>query len=157
MLTINPAFISNYLLEAFKDLVVMNSWGETSFFYNPNNLEPRGTYLCTIKENDGENDRASALHRDNTFRFNFGISKPTFLELFNSIPSRPPKGGIITGAYDFTELDILCPHPVYGWMCWVAIINPSETSFKVLEHLLLESYQLALKKHQKKHKGASTQ
>lgn len=153
MLPISPAFISKYLLEKFKDLIIINSWGETSFFYNPNNLSSRGTYFCTIKENDGENDKASALGRDTIFRFNFGITKPTFLELFNNVPKRPPKGGIIDGSYDFTQLDTLYPHPVYGWMCWVAILNPSELSFKELENLLQESYQLVLKKHQKKHKG----
>jgi hypothetical protein len=152
MLITSPSSISKYLLDVFKDLVIINSWGETSFFYNPNNLYPRGTYFCTIKESDGENDKASALDRDNTFRFNFGITKPTFLKLFNNVPKRPTKGGVINGSYDFTQIDTLCPHPVYGWMCWVAIINPSEVSFKELEDVLLESYQLVLQKHQKKHK-----
>lgn len=123
------------------------------FFYNPNNLSPRGTYFCTIKENDGENDKASALHRDKVFRFNFGITRPTFLKLFGTVPTRPSKGGVINGSYDFTKLDTLYPHPVYGWMCWVAIINPSEQSFKELETLISESYRLVLQKHQKKHKS----
>lgn len=150
MVTITAAFISNYLLKTFNDIVIINSWGETSFFYNPNNLSSRGTYFCTIKENDGENDKASALHRDKVFRFNLGITRPTFLELFGNVPKRPPKGGVINGSYDFTQLDTLYPHPVYGWMCWVAIINPSERSFKELESLISESYQLVLQKHQKK-------
>lgn len=152
MVTLNPALISNYLLETFSDLKIINSWGETSFFYNPDNLSPRGTYFCTIKEKDGEHDQASALHRNHTFRFNFGIAKTSFLKLFGHIPKRPLKGCVINGSYDFTQLDTLCPHPVYGWMCWIAIINPSKQSFNQLENLLLESYQLVLQKHQKKHK-----
>lgn len=150
MLATNPHTISNYLLKTFKDLVVINSWGEKSFFYNPHSLFPRGTYFCTIKESDGENDKASDLNRDQVFRLNFGISKPTFIDLFQTIPARPPKGGVIDGSYDFTKLDTLYPHPVYGWMCWIAIVNPSEHSFKKLENLLFESYQLVLQKHQKK-------
>lgn len=152
MISMSPKFISNYLIGEFKDLVIVNSWGETSFFYNPRNLYPRGTYFCTIKESDGENDRASDLNRENVFRFNFGITKSTFLKLFNSVPKRPPKGEIIKESYDFAQLDTLFPHPIYGWMCWVAIINPSELSLKNLERLLLESYQLVLEKHQKKQK-----
>jgi len=152
MIKINPAFISDYLLEKFEDIIIINSWGETSFFYNPNNKSPRGTYFCTIKENDGANDKASDLHRDGIFRFNFGITKSSFLKLFGTIPTRPSKGGIINGPYDFTLLDTLYPHPVYGWMCWVAILNPSEQSFKELESLLSESYKLVLQKHQKKQK-----
>lgn len=150
MAVITPTVISNYLLMTFEGLRLIDSWGETSFFYNPDNLGPRGTYFCTIKEKNGQNDKASALDRKGIFRFNFGISKSTFLELFSVIPKRPRKGEIIEGSYDFAELDCLTPHPIYGWMCWVAISNPSENSFHRLEHLLFESFQLVKKKHNKK-------
>lgn len=149
-MVITPAAISNFLLTTFEDLRVIDSWGETSFFYNPNNLAPRGTYFCTIKEKNGENDKASELNRNDVFRFNFGVSKSTFLELFSNIPKRPSKGGIIEGPYDFTGLDCLTPHPIYGWMCWLAISNPSNDSFQRIEHLISESYQLAKQKHLKK-------
>ena len=33
----------------------------------------RGIYFCTIKEKDGDNDKASNLHRYAVFRVNFGI------------------------------------------------------------------------------------
>ncbi len=147
---ITPSTISELLLTKFEDLRVIDSWGETSFFYNPDNLGPRGTYFCTIKEKNGENDRASELDRKDVFRFNFGVSKSTFLELFTSIPKRPLKGQFIEGPYDFIELDSLTPHPVYGWMCWVAITNPSKDTFQKIEYLISESYQLAKQKHAKK-------
>ncbi len=147
---VTPSVISTYLLETFKDLREMDSWGETSFFYNPGSISPRGSYFCTIKEKDGENDKASILHRDGVFRFNLGISRKTFLDLFNVIPARPLKGGIIEGNYHFSELDILTPHPIYGWMCWVAISCPSTQSFERLKPMIAESYQLVLEKHQKK-------
>ena len=150
MTTMTPSIISNFLLMTFKGLRLVNSWGESSFFYNPDNLGPRGTYFCTLKEKNGENDKASSLDRKDVFRFNFGISASTFLELFTVIPKRPLKGGIIEGPYDFTDLDYLTPHPIYGWMCWVSIINPSKDSFQGLEHLIFESYQLTNQKHAKK-------
>jgi hypothetical protein len=150
MTAITPIIISKFLLSTFEDLRLINSWGEISFFYNPNNIGPRGTYFCTIKEKNGENDKASALDRKDVFRFNFGVSKSTFLELFTVIPKRPPKGGVIEGSYDFTALDCLTPHPIYGWMYWVAITNPSKDSFQWLERLIFESYQLTKQKHLKK-------
>lgn len=153
MTPITPAIISDFLLKTFEGLRVIDSWGETSFFYNPDNIGPRGTYFCTIKEKNGDNDRASELDRKDVFRFNFGISKSTFLELFTVIPKRPLKGRTIEGAYNFTELNCLTPHPVYGWMCWVAISNPTKDSFEQLEQLLFESYQLTKQKHSKKIKG----
>ncbi len=147
---INPEAISQYLLAHFEGLKKMAAWGETSFFYNPDGLAPRGTYFCTIKEKNGDNDQASALDRDNVFRLNFGLSKKTFLTLFSTIPKRPNKGGIIEGPYDFTQLDLPTPHPIYGWMCWVAILNPSPITFEKLTPLIEESYQLVQAKHLKK-------
>jgi hypothetical protein len=144
----NP--LTHFLLEKFPGLIVIKAWGETSFFFNPDGSSSRGTYFCTIKEKNGKNDQSSALDRPEIYRFSFALARATFLELFGSIPQRPPKGGIITGPHDFTQLDTLLPHPIYAWMCWVAILNPSEQSFSKLEGMLEQSYQLVVKKHRKK-------
>lgn len=140
---LTPIDISNYVMAHFYGLKIVPSWGETSFFYNPDGLRPRGTYFCTIKEHDGQNDSASQLNSEGAFRFNFGISKKSFEGLFAEIPQRPAKGCIIKGDYDFTQLNVLQPHPIYGWMCWVAIVNPSKEIFEQLQPLLIESYQRA--------------
>lgn len=146
------------LTKRYPELVKVSAWGETSLFYNPHGLLKRGTYCITFKEKDGENDSSSALNRQEVeYRMNFKISKPTFLARFSepSLPSRPAKGKIITlksgREYDPTLLDTLIPHPVYGWMGWVSINNPSEKSIEgILESGLLdESYQHAKAGHDK--------
>ena len=135
------------LLSLFPGLIVIDAWGEKSLFYNPEGLLRRGVYFCTIKEKDGENDAASGLDRDNVFRMSFGISKKTYTTLFGLLPVRPGKGGVIAFPTDFTQLNELMPHPVYGWMSWVCILNPSSNKFKELETLLSESYALVINKH----------
>jgi hypothetical protein len=142
--------LSEYILSNFEDVYEIDSWGEKSYFYNPGKVKPRGSYFCTMKEKDGDNDKASGLDREDVFRFNFGVSKEVFKELFSEIPARPGKGGIIEGLYNFTEIDILTPHPIYGWMCWIAILNPSQESFNSLQSLLKESYGRIKKKHDAK-------
>ena len=142
--------ISNHILSNFDGLSLLDSWGEKSFFYNPNNLLPRGIYFCTIKEKDGANDKASDLNRDGIFRVNFGISKQTFLNRFHLLPKRPSKGNIIDGSYDFKALDVLTPHPIYGWMAWVSILNPSHDSWNNLQMLLAESYKICIEKYNKR-------
>jgi len=47
------------LLNRFNHLVVKKSWGETSLFFNPKGASAHGSYFVTIKESDGENDKAS--------------------------------------------------------------------------------------------------
>jgi len=61
-------------------------------------------------------------------------------------PSRPQAGGVIDTGHDFAALDQLLPHPVYGWMSWVAVINPSATTFEDVKPLLSEAYSLAVAK-----------
>ena len=138
--------IKVYLLENFADLKPKNSWGEISFFYNPDNKKAHGSYFFTLKEKDGENDKASNINRDEIFRINFGITKTSFLKLFNEIPKRPKKGCIIEGNYDFTKINQLTPHPVYGWGCWLAILNPTKEKFEQLKPLIQESYNMAVKR-----------
>lgn len=143
-------FVLSELLENYSGLKTIDAWGETSLFYNPDGLLKRGTYFCTLKNKDGANDKASNLDRADVFRMNFGISKKIFTSIFHTIPKRPVKGGVIEGDYDFQAFDILTPHPVYGWMAWVSILNPSKDSLKNLKILIDESYELCTKKYKKK-------
>ena len=120
-----PYSIIEHLLDRFEGTRVVEAWGERSIFYDPGLMLPRGVYFVTVKEKDGENDKASHLDRPGVFRLNVGTTKPLFLERFGPPPSRPGKGGVVDGPWDFTAADTLTPHPVYGWMSWVAVLNPS--------------------------------
>ena len=81
--------------------------------------------FATLKAKDGANDRASRLNRSNVFRFNIGISKATYEAPFGRQPARPPAGTVVDSGHDFAALDVLLPHPVYGWMAWISVLNPS--------------------------------
>ena len=140
-----PDQLQNRITAAFPNVVPKASWGETSFFVNPNNILPSGAYFATLKEKDGENDKASSLDRDGIFRLNFGPGKLAYESLFGAKPARPTKGEIISGTWDFTELDQLMPHPIYGWMGWMCILNPSIATFDKLFPLLEKAYEKAQK------------
>ena len=82
-----PQAIADFLLARYPGLVAVNAWGEQSFFYNPGGLLPRGVYFATLKDKDGDNDKASNLGRDGVFRFNFGVSKASYENTFGGAPS----------------------------------------------------------------------
>lgn len=121
----------------------MVAWGETSLFYNPGHILPRGVYFATVKEKDGDNDRASNLNRPSVFRFNVGTTRLLFEARFGSPPARPAKGQAIQGPWDFTALDRVTPHPVYGWMSWVSVLNPSEDTMNDLDPMVLAAFAKA--------------
>jgi len=143
MQNLTPSQIIDALLHKFEGVAVVEAWGEKSLFYNPGRLLPRGVYFATLKEKNGDNDRASDLDRKDIFRLNIGTTKPLFLEQFGPPPPRPGKGGVVDGPWDFTALDTLTPHPVYGWMSWVAVVNPSSDRFHEIQPLIEAAYQKA--------------
>lgn len=145
-----PDEILQYCLENLEGTVLVNSWGEKGIFYNPYNTLKRGVYILTLKEKDGENDKSSNLDRENIYRVNMGLRKNTFVNIFGDIPKRPAKGGVVEMEYDFTSSNQLMPHPVYAWMGWVCILNPTEQSFEELKPLIQEAYEYAKEKFKKR-------
>ncbi len=145
-----PDKILDYCLKEFKDTVLVNSWGENGIFYNPGQKLKRGIYVLTVKEKDGENDQSSCLNREKIYRVNFGVRKNTFAQMFGAVPKRPGKGGIVDMAYDFAEINQIMPHPIYAWMGWMCVLNPSEATFEQLKPLIREAYEYAVEKYAKR-------
>lgn len=142
--------IISRITKKYQGLKIEKNWGEIGLFYNPENKLKKGIYVVTFKEKDGANDSSSNLSRKDHFRMNVCISKKTFLEFFGQIPQRPPAGGIVSMDYDFSETDTILPHPVYSWMSWVCVINPSFETLKRMDPLIDEAYDLSLMKYKKK-------
>ena len=144
--------ILSYCLSNLKDVVLVESWGERGIFYNPNGALKRGVYVLTVKEKDGDNDKSSMLNRNNVYRVNIGLRKQTFINKFGYIPERPSAGKIVKMDYDFTALDIIIPHPVYAWMGWVCVLNPSDQTFEYFKVMIQESYDFEKEKFIKRTK-----
>jgi len=145
-----PAEILDSITQDYEGTLVTVAWGESSVFYNPNQSLPRGVYFVTVKEKDGDNDRASNLNRNDVFRLNIGSSKEQYAKHFGPLPGRPAKGNTIDGNWDFTAIDKLTPHPVYGWMGWVSINNPTRETFQNLRPLFDAAYNKAVTGFQKR-------
>lgn len=142
--------VLQYCLDNLPDTVLVKSWGESGIFYNPNNSLKRGIYVMTVKEKDGDNDKGSNLDRENIYRINIGVCKSTFINMFGTIPARPTKGGIVDMPFDFTQTNKILPHPVYAWMSWVCVLNPSDATFEELKPLIQEAYEYATEKYSKR-------
>jgi len=140
-----PEAIRALILRDFPETEAHENWGETSLFCNPGARFARGACFLTLKSKDGANARASALDRPGVFRMSFGLPRDAFELLFGRPPVRPGQGGVIEGPWDFMQLRQLMPHPVYGWMRWVCILNPSVADLAAQMPLIRAAHAKALK------------
>jgi hypothetical protein len=142
----NEASITQYIIDIGDGVDVVEASGTTFFFYDPDHKFP----FATLVTND-DHDRASNLNRPSVFRLNIGVSKQTYRSLFGAqTPPADADAGVDSG-YDFTAFDQVLPHPVYGKMYWVCVLNPSAATFQtVVRPLLAEAYQLAVGKYAKR-------
>lgn len=124
------------ILERYEGLICKNAYRETMFFYNPDQLLSNGIYVCTIKSEDGPNDKASNLNHAGVYQLSCGY-------LFGAKPKRPAKGQIVNLDTDFTVLDQIIPHPIYAWMGWVCVNNPEEETLRRFLTLMDYSYEKA--------------
>lgn len=126
--------------QRFEGVVIKHAYSELTLFYNPNQALPNGVYFLTIKEKDGPNDKSSRLDRDGVFRISFKPKPTTYQMRFGNKPKRSKKGGMADMATDYSLLDTWLPHPIYAWMGWTMILNPSKSSLNKLCPYIEESY-----------------
>ena len=146
-----PQDWEDWIMDEYQGVVMKNAYRERSFFYNPGKVLPHGVYFSTIKESDGPNDAFSYLDREGVYRISIGIGKKNYQQIFGAVPKRAAKGeSTLAGIWDFHQLDLLTPHPVYAWMGWVCILEPTGLNQRTVKSLIAESYEIAVTKFENK-------
>ena len=155
----NEFEVNQYITETFTGVDVVVASGDSFFFYNPDtNIPPDHKFPFITLVTSDINDQFSNLKRPEVFRLNIGVGKETFRSLFGT-PKLPPYGDSALASdttasdygYDFTALDQLMPHPVYGRMYWACTLNPSAETFATkVQPLLAEAYEMAVSKYERK-------
>ena len=132
--------IANYITDTFAGVETETNFGYLFFFYGSDHKLP----FATLAASDNEYDRVSNLDRPGVFRLNIGVSRQTFQSLFG-----PDK--VDVSAYDFTALDTIMPHPEYAAQHFVCVLSPSDETFKNVQALLAEAYEIAVRRYWMKH------
>jgi hypothetical protein len=118
------------------------AWGDTFFFYDPGGAERKMPFATIVIKDYPGWDTASEVDRPGVFRVNLAPGRAAFEELFGD-------GG---GEYDYTALDTLFPHPVYGAQHWVCVLNPDTTDPQVRD-LFATARDLAQGRHDRRHEA----
>lgn len=141
----NEEEIISFITTNFKDVKTVMANGDTFFFNDPLQKFPFATLVTS-----DFNDQFSNLSRPGIFRLNIGPSKASFQSLFGTPPASKASDYDPIPGYDYTVLDKVIPHPVYGRMYWVSILNPSlETFTSQVQSLLADAYDLSAERYAK--------
>lgn len=132
--------VTRYLLEAFPGVQTDTTTPDTFFFHGDDHRLP----FATLISRDTDFDHASRLDRPGVFRLNLGIGKASFLALFEG-PARE--------VGDLAALDRLMPHPAYGKMYWICVLNPSPGTFERLKPLIAEAHALSARREARARPG----
>jgi hypothetical protein len=136
---IDETFITSYITNTFKDVETTVNLGYTFFFYKDDDMHP----FATIASTGNEYERISALDRPGVYRLNIGLSRETFQTTFGT-------GKIDVSPYDFTALDTIMPHPEYSSQFFICVLSPSEATFERIRPMLVEAYEVAVKRYNKR-------
>ena len=102
--------------------------------------------FATIITKDNEYDSTSNLNRERFFRLNVGLDKETFNSMFGGITDKKGLEAYLNLGIDFTKEDVILPHPTYGALYWVCVVNPSNKTFELLKKFLKISFNKISKK-----------
>ena len=111
----DPEAIAAYLTSTYPGTDVVQAMHAWFFSLDPERHFPNYATLVTTDEHDD----ASDLDRPGVFRLNIGVDKATFDRYVD--PDANP---------DHTAVDVVLPHPVYAAQRYLAILNPSESTWR---------------------------
>ncbi len=144
----NEKAITDWMFEHLVEVDVAESSNNFFFLYKPlTEQADQKMPFATLMTND-DNDAISNLSRARVFRLNIGVRHETYQSMFGKQPKPQTTGtGVIDLDYDFTALDRLMPHPVYAYMSWICVLNPTPETFEKIKPLLLEAHTIAKRRN----------
>ncbi len=111
------------------------AWGDHFFYYAPDGQVPeRGQPYATVVTKDYPGDTLSDLDPEDRWRVNIHVGRDRLIELLGEDPRSAT-------APDFSAADTILPHPVYGAMGWIAVVNPGRRTTPTVVALLREAHE----------------
>ncbi len=122
------------------------SWGDAFIYYAPDGVVPTGGQpFATIVTKDYPGDEGSRLDRPGTFRVNVGAGKDAFTRWTSHAPRESSTSGVDPGT-----VDTVIAHPVYGYLGWLAVVNPGPATQSAVRELLVTAHHLARLRYERR-------
>ncbi len=114
------------------------AWGDLFFYYAPDGVIPDGQPFATVVTKDYPDDSASHLDRPEAYRVNLAAGTGEFVRWAGRQPRADGSGDI-----DPSTEDVVMPHPIYGDLGWLSVVNPGSSTESALHDLLRAAHQRA--------------
>jgi Family of unknown function (DUF6194) len=121
------------------------AWGDAFVYYAPDGVVPRTQPFATVVTKDYPDDRGSRLDRPDTFRVNVAAGTAEFTRWAGRAPRDPA-----TDDVDPSTTDVLFPHPVYGGLGWLSVVNPGPRTEQAVRDLLRAAHRLAADRYRRR-------
>jgi hypothetical protein len=107
----------------------------------PQNVQPYGTIVTKNYPDDADSD----LDSPGRWRLNIHVDRVTFGELTGEEPRS------LTHHRDYAAVDTVMPHPVYGALGWISVVNPGERTTDTAVQLLRSAHDAARARCARRH------
>jgi len=108
------------------------AWGDAFFYYAPDGLMPTGVQpYGTIVTKNYPDDTTSDLDPPGRWRVNVHVGRTALRHLVGQAPGDP------------AAADVVLPHPVYGAIGWICVVNPGTRTTGRVVGLLREAHEAA--------------
>lgn len=109
------------------------AWGDVFFYYAPDGVIPNGQPFATVVTKDYPDEPSSALGRGD-FRVNIDAGRRDQAQ-----------------TEDATARDRVMPHPAYGQLGWVCMVQPGPNATAEVWSLLAEAHKAARRRWERRH------
>jgi hypothetical protein len=109
------------------------AWGDLFFYYAPDGVVPPGQPFATTVTKDYPGEPPAGLG-DGAFRVNIDAGRR------DEVPVEDP-----------ALRDTVMPHPVYGHLGWVCVVEPGEGATPRLHDLLSQAHDAAKRRWARRH------
>ncbi|MFJ4878884.1 DUF6194 family protein [Streptomyces sp. NPDC088745] len=114
------------------------AWGDAFCYYAPDGQVPGHVQpYATVVTKDYPGDTASALDAPGRLRVNVRVDRATF----RACTGEEPRA--LALPRDHTAVDVVLPHPVYGELGWLCVVNPAARTTDTLTELLRAAHEAA--------------
>lgn len=122
------------------------AWGDAFFYYAPDGRIPQNTQpYGTIVTKNYPNDTASDLDPPGRWRVNVHVDGARFWQLTGEEPRS------LSRRRDNAATDSVMPHPVYGALGWISVVNPGERTADPVVGLLRGAHDAARARFERRH------